>query len=470
MTDEHRPEDESAQPVAPRREASVTLRRGLTEEDTQSRMFDPANQSAAEALRFSYHLLLGGIAILVVLFFLSGVKTIDEGRVGIRLTAGKIVARNLQPGMRWSWPQPIGEILTFYRNPPRIELREAFYPSGKASDPTQPLETLAMTAGGNLDPRADGSLITGDLNLAHAQWVVQYSRHDVDDFAQNVNPEYEDQLVRMAVQRGAVHAVAGATLDDVIKPSGQAGTLVSERARLIAQEMLDKLGSGLRIELLDIQRATVPLGIFQEWATMAGKDAEAAKTIDEARSEARRTINEVAGAAAPYLIEQIDAYERAVELEDVEEADRLLADIYRVLDGDLVEVEGRMVQAAGSVTRILDSARRYRTTVASRERARLNKFRAVEEQYKTNPVLVLYREWADAYRELRSKPFVQMLTNPTGDGPIQILMTPDPEIMRQMQMDRTRRENQEAHQRRLDELANQRLRPKNPKILSAEPD
>jgi hypothetical protein len=196
----------------------------------------------------------------------------------------------------------------------------------------------------------------------------------------------------MAVQRGAVHAVAGATLDDLIKPSGQTDTLVSERARAIAQEMLDELGSGLRIELLDVQRATVPLGIYQAWATMLGKDADAAKTIDEARSEANRIINEVAGAAGPYLVEQIDAYERAVELEDLDEADRLLAHIYDVLDGKAVEVNGRMIRAAGTVTRMLDAARKYQSTLTSNERARLNRFRALRDQFESNPTLVLYRE------------------------------------------------------------------------------
>lgn len=471
MTDE-RPEPSA--PITPRRQASVTLRQQAGGDDAESQMFDPANQSAADALRISYRLLLLGIGVLVALFFISGFKTVDEGRVGIRLLAGEVKGRNLQPGMRWSWPQPLGEILTYHRNPQPIEIRDAFYPRGRARDPSESLEILAQTGSGSLDPRVDGSLITGDMNLAHAQWIVQYRRDDVNRFAERI---YEDEnnateraIVRMAVQRGVVHAVSQASLDDVIKPGGQSSTLVSERARQYAQAMLDDIDSGLRIEVLDIQRSTVPLGIYLEWAKMAGEDAVAAQRIDEAQSEAQGILNKVAGAAAPYLIEQIDLYERAVELGDEAEQERVLATINSMIDGDPFMVDGEQVVVSGDVSRIMNMANQYRNSVAGREKTRLAKFRSIKEQFDSNPSVVVHREWSSAYREFRGKPFVQMIQVPPGTSLVELLVNEDPEIVREMQTALRTQRNQEAQDRRFELLNRQRLTPQVREILNAEPD
>ena len=434
-------------------------------------MFDPANQSAADALRISYQLLLLGIGILVVLFFVSGFKTVEEGRVGIRLMAGEVKGRNLQPGMRWSWPYPLGEIITFHRTPPAVQIRDAFYPRGPARDPGESLERLAAIGAGSLDPRVDNSLITGDMNLCHAQWVVQYRRDDVNAFAENINDEHEENIVRMAVQRGAVLAVSQASLDDVIKPTGEATTLVAERARIYAQQMLDKMNSGLRIDSLDMQRTTVPLNIYQAWAEMAGQDAVAAQTIDLAQSVAQETLNKVAGAAAPYLIDLIDDYERAVELEDIAEQDRLLAEIDAMIEGESFTVDGEVVRVSGDVARLINAARRYQSTIAQNQERRLTRFRSISEQFAINPSVVIHREWSNAYRAFRAQPFVQMVQVPPGSNLIELLVNEDPEIVKELERARRTKEFQDAYDRRLRMIQERRLKVDlETQTLSAEPD
>ena len=476
MTDELRPEDtgdasgEEHAEHMPRREASVTLRRGHGPSDVEAEMFDPANQSAAEALRISYNLLLGGIVVLVVLFLLSGFKTVEEGKIGIRLLAGAIAGRDLQPGMHWSAPQPLGEILTYHRNPPRLEIRDTFYP-GEAVNSPRTLEQLSQTAPGNLDPGRDGSLITGDLNLVHAQWVVQYSRRDIDDYAEHIQPEFEDELVRLIMERGAVHAVAGAPLDDVIKPAGQTGALVSERARISAQEALDRLDSGLRIETVDMQGATVPLHIYRDWAELAGEDAKAAQKIEQAKSERSRILNEVAGAAAPLLLDQISRYERAVEREDELEAERTLDVIHALLDGEPVVIDDREVGdvVSGDVTTVINAARRYRSTVASRERARLSTFRSILQQFRLNPSVVIHREWADAFNEFLGKDFVQLMHAPAGTDVLELMINQDPSIAKEMEQQKREAAAAAARERRLREVQRQNFQPRDERVLQAEP-
>src|SRR6185436_8575531 len=75
--------------------------------------FDPANQSLADALRKSFHVLKFLMLVLVVLYFLSGFFTVNPSEVGLKLRYGRVVGTGaatenpvLGPGWHWSWPYP----------------------------------------------------------------------------------------------------------------------------------------------------------------------------------------------------------------------------------------------------------------------------------------------------------------------------------------------------------------------------
>ena len=80
---------------------------------------DPANQSMAEALRLSYRVLQMVILVLIVLFFVSSVQTVDDDQGGVLTRWGAIQKTNgdpnLSPGLKWGvLPYPISEFILFY--------------------------------------------------------------------------------------------------------------------------------------------------------------------------------------------------------------------------------------------------------------------------------------------------------------------------------------------------------------------
>src|SRR5437660_231863 len=98
-----------------RRGASVTLRPASAGDGQRAQsvgeLMDPANRSLADALKIAYRLLLLAIGVMIVLFAFSGVQQVQVTEVGVREFLGKLETVNLEQGLRFSWPQPIGNIL-----------------------------------------------------------------------------------------------------------------------------------------------------------------------------------------------------------------------------------------------------------------------------------------------------------------------------------------------------------------------
>ena len=93
-------EQASAEMEAPRRAASA---RFIVDSEVGSDAairdaMDPANQSLADALRMSFRVLQAVILVLVVLFLASGLRTVDEGKTGVRTRWGRIDADNRPEG------------------------------------------------------------------------------------------------------------------------------------------------------------------------------------------------------------------------------------------------------------------------------------------------------------------------------------------------------------------------------------
>ncbi|PKL33780.1 MAG: hypothetical protein CVV40_00390, partial [Planctomycetes bacterium HGW-Planctomycetes-2] len=199
-----------AMPVEePRRAASLTLRSD-DPRDSRAVSMEAANKSLADALAIIYRLLQAVMLALVLLFFFSGFQQVNQAETGIRVDLGRIKAADLEPGFQFSLPYPLGEILKVERGVRTLRLDESFWPKVPESMRGRSIDQLSISAG-NLKPGEDGSLLTADANIAHAQWTVIYSVSRARSFLQNFfqDPErrQERNLVRAAVERAAVRVV-----------------------------------------------------------------------------------------------------------------------------------------------------------------------------------------------------------------------------------------------------------------------
>ncbi len=422
------------------RAASVRFsrRQDPTLSSNRARM-DAANQSLAEALKITYAFLQAGMLVLVVLFIFSGFQKINEGERGISVFLGKPSRTNIEPGAHLTWPYPIGEMIRVGEGAVEVPISRAFMPNrpGAVSDDALlEAKITEFNSQGRLNPARDGSLITADLNIAHTQWTVNYHRSNHLRYVQSILPEQERRIVTAAVSRAVVRTMAEITIDDLLKSSGEA---ISSSVRALGQQALDELDSGITIDRVVLVRKDPPLFLLDRFASVQSAAQNAGKAREDALLKRDQALNQVAGRAAPVLIDMIDEYEKHIELGEDERAEALLARIDTVLAGGEVDYDGRSTLAlvSGEVSEILNNARSQANTRVSQAIADLGQFRAKQAQFEANAPLMIARDWSSAMTAFLNKDFVTTMYLPEG-ADAELLINPDPEIERER--DRKRKE------------------------------
>ena len=429
--------------------ASVTLRPEGAEPVTAESL-DPANQSLAEALGLTFRILQIVMVVLLVLFIFSGLQTIKEGESGIRLLFGRVTADDLPAGPQLGWPYPLGELVKVQTGTTTLELDEAFWPNLAPEQKRLPVQQLATIGKTSLRPGLDGSLLTGDENIAHTKWRIVYSRARPAAFARSVYTDDESRIVMAAVMRGVVQAVARVKIDDLLKQSAGDEGSVAAHAREVAQAALDRIDSGIRINQLTLVEKIPPLHLYNDFSGVQTAVQNAGQKIQRARTQARDTLNAAAGGASELVIDEIKRYEAAVELGGGAAAEGSLAVIHALLEGRPVEVEGEEYGplVSGKATSIINEARQYKTSVVSRRRAELATFRAKLEQFKANPSVVIQRDWSEALAAFMGRENVEVYNYPSGLNVLELVLGRDPDIAREFDRLRKLAENLRAERER----------------------
>ncbi len=162
MNDEHDHHDSAPEPpVAP-----------MAQEDASS-------QALAEALRSSFAIVKFVMVALVVIFLGSGFFQVGTQEKAIILRFGKTVGQGqaalLGPGLHWSFPYPIDEVVKI----PITEIQKISSTVGWfAETPEQELSGNLPPPGPSLIPGVDGYVITADRNIIHTRATLYYQ---VDD-------------------------------------------------------------------------------------------------------------------------------------------------------------------------------------------------------------------------------------------------------------------------------------------------
>lgn len=435
-------------PIGGERAASVTFDRSGTDEMASAALMDPANQSLADALRITFRLVQLAMLVLAGLFLLSGFQTVRENESGIRLKFGRIDQDRLPPGFQFSWPYPVGEIVKVGTGVVSLTEDRAFWPALRGDSRNIPLDQYPRRAA--LDPASEGSVLTADKNIAHTRWNIVYRRERPSEYAQTIYPADEEAIVRAAVRRGVVRAIAQTKIDELLKLSGGEDGSVPQVARRVAQAMLDDIGSGIRIDRLELEQQMPPAILRDAFSAVQSAESRASQKREEAEADRRRALNAVAGSAAEHLIQRIDLYEEAIELGDTEEQERLLAQIDSLLEGEPLLVDGarREVAVSGQVTEILNDARLYRSTERARRQRDLDMYKARLTQFDRNPDVMVNRDWSDAFMEFVSHENVQLLFAPAGTRTLQLFINQDPDIVRELERFQREREARIAQERR----------------------
>lgn len=448
--------------------ASVTLRRrGDAGGPDGGPSLDPATKSLADALRITFRLLQAAMVVMLGLYLLSGFQSVKESERGIRLVMGRIAASDLPPGFQFSLPAPFGELVKVPTGLQTIDIDKQFFPRLSEAEEKMLVDKekgVSALAGGSdsLDPDADGQLLTADGNIAHARWSITYQRIDASRSAANIDPDSERQIVTAAACRGIVSAAASLTIDDLLRKQvdtsqAKAGSSkVETMARQAAQDALDNLNSGIQINELSMTVVIPPRFTMASFDKVQGAQSDAAKTIENARTERADRLTQAAGEAAPLILDLIDRYE--AELTRVQSgagdpvrATAALDELDRVLQREEIIVDGQPFRpkVSGKVSQIVDDARQYRTTVVNNAKADVDLFTAKKALFDSNPLVMIHSDWTSAFTSVLARETVQAVYLPEGLERRIIRINRDPMIVRDLEQKRLLRENEEAQKARI---------------------
>jgi len=227
---------------------------------------------------------LGTVLFLIVLAILAFTTfyTIDPEETGVVLRLGKYV-RATEPGLHMKLPLGIDRVV---KVPVQRQLKEEFG-----------FQTLVpgrrtTYAAKSRDQEAEANLLTGDLNAAVVEWVVQYRIVDPYQYlfrVRSVGSTFRD--MSEAVMR---KIVGDRTVNEVLTVGRQeVASLVEEQL----QRLCEQYENGIKVEQVVLQDVNPPDPVKPSFNEVNEAQQEREKLINEAQSEYNRVIPRARGEA-----------------------------------------------------------------------------------------------------------------------------------------------------------------------------
>ena len=202
-------------------------------------MEDSSTQALSDALKSSFLVVRVVMAGLIVLFFASGIFTVGPQEVAIKLlfgaSTGKGEAALLKPGLHWSFPFPINEIVKIPKDQVHTVISSAgWYPV----TPQQELAGQETPAGATLNPAADGYTLTADGNIMHVKATLRYRINDPEAYVFHFAAV--SNLVQNALNNALHHASGQFTVDKATRQdiAGFKEKLMNRVQQLVAAQNL----------------------------------------------------------------------------------------------------------------------------------------------------------------------------------------------------------------------------------------
>lgn len=296
------------------------------------RGFDP-NDIAWDQVAKRIRLILIALAVAcLVLAGKSAFYRVEASDEGVVLRFGKKIA-TVPPGLHMKMPWPVDKV---YLVPvQRIQSLEFGFETSEPGRKT-------VFANQTTDDLEVAEMLTGDLNLGHVEWVVQYRVKDPMDFlfkvgstdsvsqsvlpsgvTSDVNPAVPDTI--SDVSESVMRKLVGDSSIDYVLTIGRE-QLATEAEQLIQAE-LDSFEAGVEIITVKLQTTSPPTEAVQD----------AFQEVNRARQKKEQVVNEAQGernskipaarGAKDKAIAEAEGYQNRVVLETTGQISAFLAQL-----------------------------------------------------------------------------------------------------------------------------------------------
>lgn len=226
------------------------------------------------------HFFLWGLPILLLIVLAyTSVYTVEAESQGIVLRFGKYV-QTVEPGLRFKLPLGIDQVSIL---PVKRQLKQEFgFGTDGAMNPTQ----------FSTQQEEERSMVTGDLNAATVEWVIQYRIKEPQLYLFEVrNPGETLRDISESVMRTVV---GDRTVDEVITVGRQE---IEVEALLQLQELVDKFQLGLSIDQVQLKNVNPPRPVQPSFNEVNQAQQEREKLINVANGEYNKVVPRASGEA-----------------------------------------------------------------------------------------------------------------------------------------------------------------------------
>jgi membrane protease subunit HflK len=350
-------------------------------------LYDAGLKSLVKSLQIVFVFLVFIILVMLIRFLtLEGyfhVKKSQEAVIVLRF--GKYVG-TFDKGWHWFLPYPVHKFITFKTN--RQTLRVNFLPAELPTPPGQP------QPGGPLVPGRDSYLITGDANIIHTQWVINYKIANAENYFRNTswpeNPMDNDKIegadipgtrgpqtmLRCFLRDAVIEVTASMKVDDILTHEKLA--YKTEVTKLFRQKIV-KMDCGIEIISLDLNNVAPPLSTKAAFTAVTNAGSTAAALIDKAKE-------------------------------------------YKVREENNVQTK---------VAQILADATVYKTEVVSQAKADSVYFDSIYEEYKNNPTTVLMALYNNTLSDVLDKIDQKYIIGSRNKGKQEVRIKINPELIKE---------------------------------------
>ena len=222
-------------------------------------------------------MLLGGLA--------RGVYTVGPESVGVIQRFGRFIG-TVGPGLRFKLPFGIDTVTIL---PVKRQLKMEFgFGTPGALNPDQSSPEAAR----------ESDMVTGDLNAAHVEWVVQYEINDPEQYLFN---HREPGPTLRDLSESVMREVVGDRTVDEVLTIGRQGIENEAIAELTA--LVQELNMGLRVQQVQLKNVHPPAAVQRSFEEVNRAQQEREQMINQANGEYNKVVPRASGEAEKKLRE-----------------------------------------------------------------------------------------------------------------------------------------------------------------------
>ena len=299
--------------------------------------------------RYRKHIGIGAVVLLAIVLISSVFYKVEADSEGVVLRFGKY-AKTTDPGLHVKifWPIETVHIVPV-RRIQSLDFGFATVTPGRVTRYAPASAKYEMVA----------RMLTGDLNLAHVEWVVQYRISDARSYLFNIGGHPDsavavDDMIRSVSEAVMRKLVGDASVDEVITVGREK---IASDAKVEIQTMLKEFKAGIDIVTVKLQSATPPEAVKDAFDAVVRAKQKKEQAINEARGvrnsrvpaahgERDRAISEAEGYSGRVVqnatgqvnafLAQLTEYEKAPEVTRIRLYLETMEEIFSQVDSKIV--------------------------------------------------------------------------------------------------------------------------------------